>query len=106
MNRGFIKLPRDIINSAWYHKGNTIRVYLHLVLLANISDCMFETHTVHWGQVATSRKSLADSLHLSVQEVRTALTHLKTTGEITIETTSKFLIVTINHFEKFCVDKY
>ena len=106
MNIEFIKLPRDIINSAWYHKGNTIRVYLHLVLLANFSDCMFETHTIHWGQVATSRKSLANQLYLSEQQIRTALKHLQSTGEITIETTSKFLIVTINHFEKFCVDKH
>lgn len=38
---------------------------------------------------------------MSIQEVRTALKKLKTTSEITVETTNQYSIITIKNYEKY-----
>ena len=50
------------------------------------------------GQFITSRDKLAAELPLSVQQVRTALNKLKSTGEITIKTTTKYSIISITNW--------
>lgn len=94
-------LPRSFMHWRWYHDANTARVFLHLVMSANYTEHDFEGITVHPGQAVTSRQSLAAALKLSEQQVRTALKHLKATGDITVKTTSKFSVVTINSFDRF-----
>lgn len=54
-----------------------------LILKANIEDHDFRRITVHRGELVTSLPHLARDTGLSIQEVRTALNHLKLTGEIT-----------------------
>ena len=98
---GFVTMPRSIASWRWYHNANTFRVFFHLIISANYTDHDFEGVTIHRGQVVTSRKSLAKELNLSEREIRTALTHLKTTNDIAIETTAKFSIITVNSFEDY-----
>lgn len=98
---GFVTLPRSIKDWRWYHNANTFRVFLHLVLSANFTDHDFEGITVHRGQVVTSRKSLAEELNLSEREIRTALTHLKSTNDIAIKSTTKFSIITVISFDDY-----
>ena len=98
---GFVAMPRSITSWRWYHNSNTFRVFFHLIISANYTDHDFEGITVHRGQVVTSRKSLATELKLSEREIRTALTHLKTTNDIAIETTTKFSIITVNSFDDY-----
>ena len=78
-----------------------MRVFVHLLLKANIKDHDFEDITVHRGQVVTSRKHLSLELRISEQAVRTALNHLKSTNEITIETTSKYTIISIINYNLY-----
>lgn len=98
---GFVTMPRSITSWRWYHNANTFRVFFHLIVSANYTDHDFEGITVHRGQVVTSRKSLATELKLSEREIRTALTHLKTTNDIAIETTTKFSIITVISFDDY-----
>ena len=100
-DNGFIKLDRKILTWRWYNDVNTLRVFLHLLLTANYSDGEYMTHPIKRGQVVTGRKKLSDQLKLTEREVRTALTHLKATNEVTIETTSKYSIITINNYDKY-----
>ena len=97
----FIKLNRNILNWRWYTNANTMRVFVHLLLKANIKDHDFEDITVHRGQLVTSRKHLSLELRISEQAVRTALNHLKSTNEITIETTSKYTIISIINYNLY-----
>jgi DNA replication protein DnaD len=97
----FIKLNRKILKWRWYQDANTFRVFVHLLLLANVTDRDFEQVTVRRGQLVTSRKHLSRDLKISEQSVRTALEHLKSTSEITISTTSKFSIITINNYDLY-----
>jgi len=95
MNKGFVVLHRKITEWEWYSDTNTFRVFLHLLLTANHKPSKFRGFEVGRGQVIIGRKALAKNLHLSEQAVRTSLEHLKSTGEITIESTNRFSIATL-----------
>ena len=81
LKNGYIKLNRKILEWRWYTNGNTIRLFIHLLLTANISDKDFEGLTIKRGQKLTSYPHLAAELGMTIKEVRTALEHLKNTGE-------------------------
>lgn len=97
----FIKLNRKILKWRWYHDANTFRVFVHLLLTANVTDHDFERITVRRGQVVTSVARLSENLKISVKSVRTALEHLKSTNELTIKTTSKYSIITVNKYDEY-----
>lgn len=78
-----------------------MRVFVHLLLSANFEARDFEQITIQRGQVLTSYPKLAEALGLSVQSVRTAIKHLKDTGEITIQTYSKFSVVSVNNYDLY-----
>lgn len=97
----FIKIDRNILNWRWYSNANTMRVFIHILLKSNIREKSFENITVSRGQLVTSRKSLSSELGISEQSVRTALEHLKSTNEITIQGTSKYSIITVKNYDNY-----
>lgn len=102
MNKStFIKLDRNILNWRWYKNSNTFRLFVHLLLTANIKDNSFEMVTIHRGELATSIDKLAKALELTPQQIRTAISHLKSTGEITSRSTSKFTIISIKNYDVY-----
>ena len=96
---GFVKLPRTMLEWGWLDDGNTLKVYLVLLLSANWKDGEWHGIRVRRGQLITGRKQLSEKCHLSEQEIRTALKHLKSTNEITIEAKRQFSIITINNYD-------
>ena len=94
----FVKIDRNIINWQWYQNGNTFRVFAHCILSANIKDNPFQGVMIKRGSFATSYEKIANTLNLSVQQVRTAIRHLKSTGEITAKSYSKFQVITIVNY--------
>lgn len=96
---GFVKLPRSMLEWQWLNDGNTLRVYVVLLLLANWKDTGWHGIALKRGQLITSVKSLCERCHLTNQQVRTALSHLTSTNEITIKKTSKFSLVTLNNYD-------
>ncbi len=106
LDRGFIVLHRSIADWRWYKDANTFRVFVHLLLAANYEAHDFENITVQRGQLVTSYQSIADALNLSVRNVRTAITHLKTTGELTSKQYPKFSLITILNYDLYqAIDK-
>lgn len=96
---GFVKLPRTMLEWQWLDDGNTLKVYLVLLLLANWKDTEWHGIKLKRGQLITSVKSLCARAHMTTQQVRTALSHLTSTNEITIKKTSKFSLVTLNNYD-------
>lgn len=102
MNKStFIKLNRNILNWRWYKNSNTFRLFVHLLLTANIKENNFEMVTIHRGELATSIDKLAKALELTPQQIKTAISHLKLTGEITSRSTSKFTIISIKNYDVY-----
>lgn len=97
----FIKLNRKILKWRWYQDANTYRVFVHLLLTANVTDRDFEQVTVKRGQLVTSVAHISRDLKISVKSVRTALEHLKSTNEVAIQTTPKYSIITINNYNEY-----
>ena len=99
-NQGFVKIPRKLLNWRWYGNRNVRLVFLDLLMRAAWADGDFLGVILHRGQVAVSVQELATSNQLTVQQTRTALDHLKSTGDITTESTPKFTIITLNFYDE------
>ena len=97
----FVKLDRNILEWRWYKDQNTKSLFIHLLLKANIRPHGFRTVTINRGELATSYASLAAETGLSIQNVRTALAHLETTGEVTRKQHSKFVVISIPQYDLY-----
>jgi len=98
---GWIKIHRQILDWEWYSDNNAFRVFMHLILKANHKDKRFKGIELKAGSVVTSRDILALETGLSVQQIRTALDKLKSTNEITIETSSKGTVIQVVNYAKY-----
>lgn len=98
---GYIRLNRKILEWEWYTDKNTKILFIHCLLKANWKDGRFLGHDIPRGSFATSVNSLADETGLSIQQTRTALAHLQSTGEITIKTSSKYSVVTVVNYDLY-----
>jgi len=99
--QGWVKLHRQILEWEWFEDPNTFRLFMYLLLKANHKDRKFKGQMVYQGQLLTGRDLLAKDTGLSVQKVRTALNNLKSTNEITIESSSKGTIIQIVNYKKY-----
>ena len=79
---GFIKIYNKMLNWEWYDDNNTFRVFMHCLLRANWKAGSWHGINYEAGQFITSLATLAKETHLTVKQVRTALEHLKGTGEV------------------------
>lgn len=99
--QGWIKLHRRITEWEWYQDGNTVRLFIHLLLKANHKPKQWQGLTIEAGQVVTGRKQLAVELGLSEQQIRTSINRLKSTSNLTIKSTNKFSIITLCNYRDF-----
>jgi len=96
----FVKLNRSILDWEWYQDPIVSRLYIHLLLRANYTTKKWQGTLVLRGQLITSINHLAHDLLLSTQQIRTGIKKLKTSGYITIKTTTKFTLITVVEYEK------
>ena len=102
----FIKIDRNILDWGWYKDANTFRVFMHLLLTANIKPHMFMGVEIGRGEVATSLNSLAENLGISIRSVRTSLSHLETTGEVTIKRHPRFSVISMPNWDLYQVNRH
>ena len=105
LTNGFILIPRSFLNWEWYTNIFTRVLFEHLVMTANWEDKNWCGMTVKRGQRVCSVAVLARETGLSVRNVRTAINHLKSTNELTSESTSgnapKCTLFTVVNYDKF-----
>lgn len=100
-NKGWIKIHRQLLDWEWYSDTNMVRLFLHLLLKANTNDRRWQDREVPRGSLVTSRATLEDETGLSQKTIRTCLARLIATGEIEVEATNRFSIVTICNFDNY-----
>lgn len=108
----FIKVYRKFMEWEWYTDVNTKTLFLHCLLRANWKAGSWKGINYKPGEFITSLPSLANESGLSVQQVRTSLEKLISTGEITSKTTdsvtgrklTKNRIITVNNWDEYQVD--
>ena len=98
---GFIKLWYGLNDWEWADDPHTLALWIHLLLAASWQDKEWKGHTIKRGQIVFGRKQWAEKTGLSEQQIRTCLTKLKSTSNITITSTSKFSLLTIVNYEKY-----
>ena len=90
-----IKLYKKLLKWEWYDDNNTKILFIHCLLKANWEQTKWHGLTIEAGQFVTSLETLVKETHLSTQEVRTAIKHLISTGEITSKSHSKYRVITL-----------
>jgi hypothetical protein len=98
---GWIRLHRQLLQWEWYSCTNTTRVFIHLLLTASWRNARWQGVEIPRGSVFASPDTLAIATGLSRQQVRTVLTRLKSTSEITTKSTSKGTLITLCNFETY-----
>ncbi|HEC64931.1 hypothetical protein LCGC14_1098180 [marine sediment metagenome] len=101
MHRGYIKLYRKILEWEWYADLPVRTLFFHLLLKANHSDKKWKGIFIKKGDVLTGRNKLAEQTGLTVQQVRSALTKLKSTNEITIKPTNRNSLITLINYKLY-----
>lgn len=101
LGAGYIKLWRSLLKWEWYSDVNVTRLFIHLLLTANYEDTTWRGETIHRGQRLTSVAKLSEETGLTTKEVRTALGKLTRTNELTIRTTNKFSVITVEKYDFF-----
>jgi hypothetical protein len=104
MANGYIKLHRSLIKWEWYTDANTLRLFLHCLLMANHSDVKFRGVLIKRGSFQTSFQMLSAETGLSIQNIRTSLNKLEVTGELTHQSTTKNSMITVNNYDEYQSD--
>ena len=97
----WVKLNRNILDWRWFKDGNTLQVFLYLLLSANTKDNEYRTITICRGEVVRSQERIAEDTGLTRQQVRTVLCKLEATKEITKETRSGIVVISISNYNKY-----
>ena len=102
---GFVKLHRKMIEWGWYSDSIVKDVFIHILMVAAWKDGTYLGHDIKPGQAIIGRKKMAEELGFSEQQIRTALKKLESTGEISLFSTNKFTIATVENWEFYqCCD--
>ncbi len=98
---GLIFLYRKISDWGWYKTRDMSHLFLHLIIKANFKDRIWQDTLVKRGQLITSRNKLSEETGVPEKVVRTILKRLQKTGEIVVETTNKYSLITICNYDKY-----
>lgn len=98
---GFVKIYRQIIKWGWYRDVPVKVLFLHCLFMANYQEDNLHGKTIERGSFVTSVDELSQQTGLTVQNTRTALKKLISTGEITKKSTNKYTVITVVNYDKF-----
>lgn len=101
MDGNFIVIRRKIINWEWYQDTKTKALFFHCLLMANWQDKKWQGQVIKRGQFITSYAHLSTETGLSIRSIRTALEKLKSTNELTIKTTNRNTVITVNNYSQY-----
>ena len=78
-----------------------VHLFIYLLINANHEDGNWRGISIKRGQIITGRNSLSENTGISSQTIRTCLSRLKSTNEITIKSTNKYSIITITKYDDY-----
>lgn len=65
---GWVKIHRSILNWQWWPDDHMVRLWLHLIISANIEDQKWQDIIVKRGQLITTIPELAEKNRAVLQE--------------------------------------
>ena len=100
----FIKIDRKILKWEWWSDINTCRLFLYMLIVAYWKSGNYKGKNIPRGSFPSSLSELSKETGLTENEVRTAIKHLKSTGEITSKSHSKFTVFTVKNYDLYQSD--
>lgn len=97
----WMKLHYKMLDWEWIDSPETVALWVNLLLRAKQKTVRNKGVTCKRGQIVTSRSRLARECGLTVQKVRTNLSRLISTKQITVSSTNKSTIITICNFDTY-----
>lgn len=99
---GFLHLSRRAVQDfGWTDDPIMFALFHHLLLNAAYKDCDWHGVKLKRGQVIFGRQEWAKRTGISEQSLRTCINRLKSTGQLTSESTNKFTVLTIVKYDEF-----
>jgi len=98
---GWIKMYRSILEWDWWSDHNVTRLFLYFLVKANSVDKKWKGTVIKRGSFVTGLTQISEETGLSIQQIRTAIEKLKSTDEITDQSTSQYRIITISNYDKY-----
>lgn len=98
---GWIKIHRKFDKWEWRDKPEMVSLFLHMLTQANYERSSWHGIVIERGQCIFGRKKWAEILGISERTIRSSLSNLISTSEVTIKTTNKYSIVTIVKYEDY-----
>ena len=97
----YIKLFRKITEWEHYTDGNTMRLFLHLLLNAVHDKQTAYDVPLQRGQYFTSYRQLQEDLNINIRYITESIKKLKQSGEIETERCRWGTIITILHYDDY-----
>lgn len=101
MKGGYIKSYRSLLDWEWFKDRNTLQLWIYILHRVNYEPSLFQGMTIERGQMLETYQSMAEHTGLSVQNVRTALSHLELTGELTRKSTRHGMLITVHKYDVY-----
>ncbi|HTG54959.1 MAG TPA: hypothetical protein VL943_01735 [Niabella sp.] len=105
MHKGYVKVWRKIEDSGLMQIPNTLALFMHILFNATHKDRKLGTPVgvieLKRGQFLSGRIELARTLKQSEQQVRTSLKKLELMKILTIQSTNRYSIYTIENYSKY-----
>lgn len=98
---GYIREYRKIMQWRWYRDIAVAHLFRHLILSANYIRADWQDITISRGQLVTSRQKLAYETGLTEKVVRRCLKALEKTGEIQLQSSNKYTLITICKYSEY-----
>ena len=97
----WIPLYRKILSWEWYHDSHMVHLMVHLIAKANHEETRYKGQLIKRGQHMTGFRKLAAETGMSVQKIRTCIKRLKSTQEITHQSTHHGSIITLCNYPEY-----
>lgn len=102
---GWIKLHRKLLDSEVFKNEKLLKVWVWCLLKATREDrgllVGVQAVKLAKGSFVFGREKAASELKMSIQTVRTCLANLQILGNLTIEATNKFSIITLTKWDEY-----
>jgi len=98
---GWVKAHRSFLDWEWFRKGHCFKVMMALVFKANYKDRTHRGTPIPRGSLIIGRELFASELGISISQLRTSLSHLESTGEVTIKSSRKGTLVQVVKYEDY-----
>lgn len=100
MDKGYIKLYRQLTHWRYWKNNTAVILWLHILMRAYWQDGEIENVEIPRGSFTTSYKALSDECSIPINQIRYYL-HQFDGKEITLKPHNRYTLITVNKWEFF-----